>query len=438
MLRLAAENWDAPVIVTTAVQFFESLFANRTSACRKLHNIADSVIVLDEAQTLPVGLLRPCLAALDELRRNYGVSVVLCTATQPALRRHDGVLRDNTGRPLGVDIPESRELAPRPQALYRLLRRVTVEVLQGETTDEALAARFAEAPQMLCVVNSRGHARALFDRIADLPGAVHLTTLMCPAHRRCVLAELRKRLKLGQSVRLVATSLIEAGVDISFPEVWRATAGVDSIAQAAGRCNREGELLPALGRVVVFTPADGGTPRAMETFQQAARGVLRDYPDPLSLEAVRAYFGQLYFQKGIEALDAARIGDRAERGVLAALHATALGLRFPFESIAKAFRLIDEAMQPVVVPWNGEAKAILAGVAFAERPPREELRKLQQYTVGIPWKARNDWLVSGAIVPVRRDLGDALLRFVDDAHYRPDTGVDLSNPTWRAAENNLF
>jgi CRISPR-associated endonuclease/helicase Cas3 len=159
VLRLAAENWDAPIVVTTAVQFFESLFANRTSACRKLHNIADSVVVLDEAQTLPQPLLLPCLAALGELARNYGASVVLCTATQPALRQQDGALKDQrTGRLLGLDIPEDRELAPRPRELYQALRRTRAEVLPGETTDEQVADRFAEAPQMLCIVNSRAHA----------------------------------------------------------------------------------------------------------------------------------------------------------------------------------------------------------------------------------------------------------------------------------------
>jgi CRISPR-associated endonuclease/helicase Cas3 len=439
VLRRAAENWDAPIVVTTAVQFFESLFANRTSACRKLHNIADSVIVLDEAQTLPQRFLLPCLAALDELTRNYGVSVVLCTATQPALRRQDGALQDGRGRPLGLDIPETRELAPRPIALYQALKRVAVEVLPGSTTDETVAARFAQAPQMLCIVNSRAHTRALFDRLAHLPGAAHLTTLMCPAHRRQVLAGLRADLKAGRPVRLVATSLIEAGIDISFPEVWRSMAGVDSIAQAAGRCNREGELLPNLGRVVVFTPAEGRTPEAFRLPQQAAHGVLRDHADdPLSLEAVGAFFRQLWFQKGAEALDGAKIGDRPGRGVLAALRETALNCRFPFQSIAEAFRLIDDIMRPVVVPWNDEAKAALETVAAATVLPRDALRKLQQFTVGIPSTAYDAWLAAGVIVQVRRELGDTLLRFADLAHYRPATGVDLADTTRREAEQNVW
>ncbi|HVZ35271.1 MAG TPA: hypothetical protein VG963_22750, partial [Polyangiaceae bacterium] len=439
VLRRAAENWDAPVVVTTAVQFFESLFANRTSACRKLHNIANSVIVLDEAQTLPIGLLRPCLAVLDELRRNYGTSVILCTATQPALRKQDGKLRDENERPFGLDIPDDRELAPGPTALYQSLKRTKVEVLPGETSDTTVAERFASVPQMLCIVNSRAHARALFDRVAGLTGAAHLTTLMCPAHRRGRLEELRRRLRTGKPVRLVTTSLVEAGVDISFPEVWRAMAGLDSIAQAAGRCNREGELLPALGRVVVFEPAEFRPPRSLQVPQQAARGVLRDHKDdPLSLAAIEAFFGQLYFQKGVAALDDVKVGELLGRGVLKALQANARDLRFPFASIAEAFRLVDETMQPVVVPWNEDARTALHAVATAERAPRGALRRLQQYTVGIPRRARDAWVAAGEISSVRRDLGDALLRFEGLAHYRDATGVNLADPVWRAAEENVW
>jgi CRISPR-associated endonuclease/helicase Cas3 len=243
-LQRAAENWDAPVVVTTAVQFFESLFAARRARCRKLHNLAGAVIVLDEAQTLPLPLLQPCLAALDELARNYRSSVVLCTATQPALRSQD----DFKG---GLNLPDDRELAPDPAALYTRLRRVRVEHLDLPVDDAALVSAFAASPQVLCIVNRRDHAAALFQTIRDQDGAVHLSTLMCPRHRRVVLDRVRARLKNGLPVRLVATSLMEAGVDVDFPEVWREMAGLDSIAQAAGRCNREGG--PVLGRVVVFT-----------------------------------------------------------------------------------------------------------------------------------------------------------------------------------------
>ncbi|MGF6230988.1 CRISPR/Cas system-associated endonuclease/helicase Cas3 [Inquilinus ginsengisoli] len=212
-----------PVVVTTAVQVFESLFADRPSRCRKRHDIAGSVVVLDEAQTM-AHLLRPCMAAFDELARHYGTNIVPCTATQPALRAADD-FKD------GLAINDTRELAPNPQGLYRRLKRVAVERMPEPVADAVIAERLAGQPRMLCIVNRRDHAQRLFAAIRDLPGAIHLSTPMCPRHRRQVLAGLRDRLREAQPVRLVAASLIEAGVDIDFPEVWRAAAGIDSIAQ---------------------------------------------------------------------------------------------------------------------------------------------------------------------------------------------------------------
>ena len=445
-LRRAAENWDAPVVVTTAVQFFESLYANRTSRCRKLHNLADSVIVLDEAQTVPVPLLLPCLAALDELQRSFGASVVLCTATQPAWRQKDGALvedkADGTRVNLGLPIAEDRELAPHPRALYERLRRVRVEVLPDPVDDATLAAAFADAPQMLCIVNSRAHARAVFERIKGLEGARHLTTLMCPAHRRMVLQDVRDHLKAGLMVRLVATSLIEAGVDISFPEVWRASAGLDSVAQAAGRCNREGEL-PGLGRMVVFTPADGKPPpTAMRSFQAAARSVLRDHADPLGFDTMTAYFRELYFQRGAKALDATKIkeheGAPSTTGILCAIH-RAERLRVPFRTIAESFHMIDEAMPPVLVPWDERARKALDDLAAGRGSTGKLLRHLQSYTVPVPAAVRMHLVRKGILAPVRRDLGDAVLRLVGlEPFYRRATGLDLSDGLYRTAEENIL
>jgi len=441
-LQRAAENWDAPVVVTTAVQFFESLHAKRTSRCRKLHNLSRSVIVLDEAQTLPLPLLAPCLAALDELQRNYGTSIVLCTATQPALRVQDGALPER----LRLDIPPDRELAPDPPSLYRALKRVQVEVRRGETTDAEIAARFGAQEQMLCIVNSRAHARTLYDAVRNLPGAIYLTTLMCPLHRRCVLADVRARLKDRAPVRLVATSLIEAGVDVDFPEVWRAAAGIDQIAQAAGRCNREGNLTDG-GRMVVFEPsADHKPPQVLKSFWQAARPILSNHADPLSLEAVKAYFRELYWQKGADsredALDAARL-EGETFPILRSIRERANDWSFEFEKIARAFRIIDEAMDPVIVPWRAhdgdeDACDLLRKIFIADRPHRRDLRRLQLYTVSIPPKSRSNWLAAGVLRPVHPALGDALLCFDDLAHYGANTGIDLSTPDYRAAENNVF
>lgn len=234
-LRLAVENWAAPVVVTTNVQLFESLFSNRTSRCRKLHNLVNAVIILDEAQTIPRTVLIPCIAALDELVRNYGCTVVLCTATQPAL----GADRFKGGLQLGPD----SELAPNPEQLHVALRRTT-QRLAGEWSDDQLLDDIAQSgsSQALVIVNSRRHARELYElgKHRAVEGLLHLTTRQIPADRRAILAEIRQRLASKAPCVVIATSLVEAGVDLDFPRVWRAEAGLDQLAQAAGRCNREG------------------------------------------------------------------------------------------------------------------------------------------------------------------------------------------------------
>lgn len=430
-LRRAAENWDVPIVVTTAVQFYESLFAHRTARCRKLHNLAGSVIVLDEAQTLPLPVLRPCLAALRELAANYRASVVLCTATQPALRVQDGFEG-------GLDIGAERELAPDPPALYRALRRVRVEVRPGKVADAELAARFAGQPQMLAIVGSRAHAQALFAAIREQPGAAHLSTLMCARHRREVLAMARARLAAGEPVRIVSTSLIEAGVDISFPEVWRAVSGLDSIAQAAGRCNRNGLL--AEGRVVVFEPAEARVPHALEQFWQATREVLRHHAgDLLAPEAITAYFQALYAQRETgnpTALDATPVEDQP--GVLPALARHAKSGDFPFRTIGEAFRLIDQEMPPVLVPYGDEAKGLLAALTAAERPTGRLMRALQPYVVTIPHGLRDRWLAQGVLRAAHPAAGEALLRLEDLALYDEATGLRIDTPEWRGAENNAW
>ena len=434
-LRRAAENWDAPVVVTTAVQFFESLYAARTSRCRKLHNLTGSVIVLDEAQTMPLGLLQPCLAALDELCLNFRASAVLCTATQPAVRLQDGFKG-------GLDIPATRELAPDPPGLYARLRRVRVERMPGPVDDAVLADRFAVCGQMLCIVNKRAHAAELFRRVRNMEGAAHLTTLMCPAHRRAVLARVRRRLLDKLPVRLVSTSLIEAGVDISFPEVWRAMAGLDSVAQAAGRCNREGTMA-GLGRTVVFEPAEHAPPREVRLLAEVAAGVLDRFEDPLALAAVQDYFRQLYWTRGTAAFDNATL-DGAPFPILREIADVSPGFGYPFEKIARAFRMIDDAMDAVIVPWRGEdgtdtsATDLLRRIGATPRPLADDLRRLQQYTVPVPPRARAYWLGIGALQAVHPALGDALLVFNDDAFYDAQTGVRLDDPAHRSAESNIL
>jgi CRISPR-associated endonuclease/helicase Cas3 len=446
-LRQASENWDAPIVVTTAVQFFESLFANRPSRCRKLHNIANAVVILDEAQTVPLRLLRPCMAALDELAANYRTSIVLCTATQPALRQMDG-FTDVRGsgaparRKIGFGIGNERELAPDPLALAAALKRVEVSYRPGRTTNAEIVERFAGQPQMLCIVNTRRDARALFELVRDHPqaaeGVFHLTTLMCPIHRRKVLAEVRERLAAGLPVRVVSTSLLEAGVDVDFPEVWRAMAGLDSIAQAAGRCNREGRL--SCGQVVVFEPDQVRHPRDLEPAIEATKAVFRAGLDPLSLEGIAAYFKELYWLRGAESMDAATLEGR----VWPILDAIAEGVNsrheftFDFESIARAFRMIEDEQATVIVPFDVDAERLLKRIGGAPLPLAEELRRLQQFAVSIPQPNRTRWLESGVLRPVHRRLGDDLLCFEDLAHYRSDTGIDLLEPERRVESSNII
>lgn len=445
-LQRATENWDVPVVVTTAVQFYESLFSNRPSACRKLHNLADSVIVLDEAQTLPLRILRPCLAALDELTLNYRASVVVCTATQPAWRKADGKLQERkggrpTGAVFGLDISPERELAPDPRRLFTDLTRVAVDYRKTSVANAEIAARFAEAPQMLCIVNSRRHAKRLFDTILDLPGAVHLSTWMCPRHRRLVLDAARRDLKEGQPVRIVSTSLIEAGVDIDFPEVWRAATGLDSLLQAAGRCNREFRL--AAGRLVIFEPEDATPPHDLKQAWQAGRAVLRRHPDPQNLMAITDYFGELYGNAGSDALDASKLPGRdAPYRILTEIRERADDRSFPFATIAQAFRVIEDATEPVIVPWSSgpdddEADSLLRAIAAKDAPSRADLRKLQQYTVSIPKPRRGDWLARGVLRPVHPALGQALLRFDDLAMYDPRSGLRVDAPEQRSSESNI-
>jgi CRISPR-associated endonuclease/helicase Cas3 len=440
-LRRDAENWDVPIVVTTAVQFFESLFAARTSRARKLHNLAKSVIVIDEAQSIPVHLLRPCMAAIDELAKNYGASVVLCTATQPALRQQDGALPQSRvgGVAEGLDIPAERELAPDPPALYTALKRVVVEWRQEPLPDAAIAARFVEQSQMLCIVNSRGHARDLFDAIRDQPGARHLTTLMCARHRREVLAKVRADLAEGKPVRLVATSLIEAGVDVSFPEVWRAAAGLSNIAQAAGRCNRGGELV-GFGRAVVFEPADQRIPSAIDAFYTPAREALRLHAeDPLSLEAIQHYYRALYWRQGYAALDRAT-GRGEPYAIVPAVRdsADARGFNFPFATISDAFRVIDEVMDPVLIPYDADAEEALRALANAPFPPAGVLRTLQQYAVPVPKKMRATMIASGIARVVREDYGDRFVMLQDRDQYGLALGLSLQNSQWLSAERSIL
>jgi len=286
--RLAVENWDAPVVVTTNVQLLESLFSANPSDCRKLHRIAKSVIVLDEAQSLPVKLLKPTLAALDELARSYGTTVVLCSATMPAVTAREG---------FEIGLRGVREIVPEPEAMSRAMRRADVERV-GTLADEELAERIAAEPGVLTIVNTRGHAARLYELVRTRATCVlHLSALMCPAHRSIRVAQIKRLLADGKECRVVSTQVVEAGVDIDFPVVFRAMAGLDSIVQAAGRCNREGGL--ARGRVVVFDTDEKPPPDIGRAAGDTAQ-VLMPGVDALDLGIIERYFSLHYWTRSAE------------------------------------------------------------------------------------------------------------------------------------------
>ena len=420
-LRLASENWDAPIVVTTAVQFFESLFADRSSRCRKLHNIAGSVIILDEAQMLPLNLLLPIMQAIKELAQNYRCSIVMCTATQPAVQAENGFYRG---------FENVREIAPKPTALFDKLRRTTVQHI-GTQTDADLLAKLGEHPQMLVIVNNRRHARSLYDQAKHLDGTFHLTTLMCAKHRSQKLDEIRGRLKNGEPCRVIATSLIEAGVDVDFPLVMRAEAGLDSVAQAAGRCNREGKRSSENSFVWIFAPEEQWKAPPELATQAAVMRLTADTfsDDLLSTQAVAAYFAELYQLKGSE-LD--------NKKILKMHNDTGQSLDFPFQTIADKFRMIESHMQPLIIPFDGEAENLISNLHHADHIGGL-LRKLQPYTVQIPEKALAALYKAGRIEPINeKNFGKQFYTLIGLDLYDEVAGLSWEDTAFLKGESLVF
>ena len=387
--RLAAENWDAPIVVTTTVQLFESLFDRKTTACRKLHNIARSVIILDEVQTLPTHILEPILDALKQLVAHYSVTVVLCTATQPAL--------DNSPYLKGLE--NVREIVPEPARLFSALKRVSYEwPHSGERwTWERVAGEMREAERALAVVNTKSDALLLLDALQD-EDAFHLSTLLCGAHRRAVLHEVRQRLRQGQPCRLVSTQVVEAGVDLDFPTVLRAFGPLDRIVQAAGRCNREGSL--ANGRVVVFDPEEGKLPgEAYRSATDICRNLLGrrdfDFDNPSSYQA----FFQLLYQN-VET-------DREK--------VQSFRKRFDYRAVAEKFQVIPDDSVPVIVRYRGRdgsdntSDRLISQVTNREeRLPRWLLQRLQPYLVNVRSRLIDDYHQNGLVGKLKPGLWEWL------------------------------
>lgn len=414
---LAAENWDASLVVTTSVQFFESLFANQPGRCRKLHNIARSVVILDEVQTLPAKLLSTIVDGLGELVRNYGTSIVLSTATQPALRCR-------TDFPLGLT--GIREIISDPASLFTATAsRTHVSWPADPQTPmswESLADRLADEPSVLCVVHRRDDAQRLTGLLDERVGdekTIHLSATMCAEQRLEKIREIRTLLQDDVTLRVVSTQLVEAGVDLDFPVVYRALGGLDSIAQAGGRCNREGRL--AGGRVEVFVamsaPPMGIPVKALEVTKGllAARGAL-DIHDPTLYDE---YFKRLYNLTDHDAKDIQK-----KRAKLA------------FKDVAAAFRMIeDDWSESIIVPY-GRGAQLLADLdrRLASGLPiswRLELRKLQRFTVQIAHQTADDWRAHGYLLPLGENIAWVLSSDVFHVVYSPRFGLPTDGgETW--------
>lgn len=399
--ELASENWDAPVIVTTSVQFFESLFSNRSSRCRKLHNIARSVIVLDEVQTIPPAFLLSILDGLNELVNHYGCSVVLSTATPPALAAREH---------FEYGLREIYSIIDDPSRLATNLNRADYiwPSLEDPPADwSTLATELVQHQQVLVVVHKRADARTLAQMLREIASeepVFHLSALMCPAHRSVVLERVRSNLERGMPCRLISTQLVEAGVDIDFPVVYRALGGLDGIVQAAGRCNREGNL--EQGRMIVFlapTPPPAGTPRrGLEITASLLRenGGQLDPDDPALFER---YFRMLY------------LGENQDRRDIQ-MHRQ----RFNFATVGKEFRLIEDGFTySIVVPY-GNVEERLEALRF-RGPNRETLRSLQPFLINIYPDSFEKLLKAGAVEEITE--GVHALSHLYEAHYDDTFGL---------------
>lgn len=414
--RLLAENWDAPLIVTTSVQILESLMSNRPSACRKLHSLTRSVVLFDEVQTLPADLAVPTLATLSHLAHEYGSTVVFATATQPAFSHLHKAVHCHC-----VVGWQPREIVPEPHKLFKVMRRTKV---QWENPDEGvtwaeLSQRLRGYAQVMCIVNLKRHAKELWEVMESSP--MHLSTNLCPAHRRRVLDEVRERLKNQQSVHLIATQCVEAGVDIDFPVVYRAYAPLDAIIQAAGRCNREGNLTE-LGEMRVFLPQDEGYPQG--GYQQATQITRMLYRrrvgDAIEIDGpdfVTEYYRQLY--------DICKPEAAARTNKL--LNFVKTG---SFPEVATYYRLIKDDAINVVVPYSEclDEFKYLKHEADKRGLTADWIRRARPLTVSLYRPKDENDTIWDALIPVK--IAGALDRTQNEwfiyavtEHYHPNLGL---------------
>ncbi|HHX4812374.1 TPA: CRISPR-associated endonuclease Cas3'' [Yersinia enterocolitica] len=428
--RLATENWDAAVIVTTNVQLFESLHASRTGRCRKLHNLTDSIIILDEAQQLPRDFHRPITNTMAQLSELFGVTWVLCTATQPVLAES----RDPFGRLLMPGLRNVREIIANPAHLAQQLKRVKVIFSAEAMSWQQIADELIEEECVLCIVNTRRHAREFFNLLPDDGNRIHLSAHMCAAHRSQVITEIRQRLEARRQgdkrpLRVISTQLVEAGVDLDFPAVFRAMAGLDAIAQAAGRCNREG-LMGILGHVRVFMPAESAPVGLLRQAEQCTLAMLKAglLSEPLSPKTLEQYFMRLNSQ-----------GDRDKHKICEKLTAKCspdAPLAIQFREAAESFRLIDDKGVAVIVPYCPAGQdespiAMLINTLESDPTAKWVYRKLQRYSVTLPESLAKALQAIGALQVC---AGQMVLL---ESHYHPCWGVELPD-TLLSAERSVI
>lgn len=432
--RLATENWDAPIIVTTNVQLFQSLFAAKSSSCRKLHNIMESVIILDEAQTLPSDFLKPILSVMKGLVDYFKTTIVLCTATQPALEGHIGSpTRGSEGGFEGIEKNAVREIMTDAN-LSDKMSRTKVSYIDKVEEWADLAEKLMDYDQVLCIVNTRKDCRELHSLMPE--GTIHLSALMCGEHRSKIIAFIKEKLKNKEPIRVVSTQLVEAGVDIDFPVVFRATAGLDSIAQAAGRCNREG--LREKGNVFVF-----------ETPQQAPQGFLRFGEDAFKDMMNSVFTGNQiellpeYFKKYFEKLFY-RVNSFDKDDVLGDLTRDAVccenqlpKFKIQFRTAAENFQLIDDKGQKNIIVWYSgkyDSRDLLEKIKI-DGPKRELMRHLQRFSVNIPKKLWQEYQKAGYIEKVKTNDGelDLWCQVVPEL-YDYEFGLSLNGPKFKGDE----
>ena len=405
-LQLATENWDYPIIVTTNVQLFESLFSNKPSSCRKLHNIVNSVIILDEAQTLPCEFLHPIVDAIETYHRIFRCSILFTTASQPTL---SGTIVGTNPSAGFTALPTINEIIPKAAHLHDQLRRVQLHFDKKASTYDEISQRIAREERVLCIVNTRKDAKEIFERLPEEGIRVHLSRMMCPAHVKKTIHELKEVLHSDyhNSIRVVSTQLIEAGVDIDFPVVYRQESGLDSVLQAAGRCNREGRL-PICPTYVFSLAKEHPLPPGYISQTNNARINMGYSHDWFSQEAMDDYFKQLYSR--VASFDKNGIGDLLDNPSC-----------IMFESASKAFQLIDEDGIPVLINWGEGMDLVKKWELYG--PSAALFRAFAQYSVNVRKKDFDILMGSGAL----RQLDEHVFLIEDSSFYRDDVGLVMEN-----------